>query len=97
MESAFFFSSQIFNIFYPFFQPEQLKQQEQTVERLEKELENHRKHPPEKSSKNLVIQNYNEKESFLCYEVRGFKIIIKQNPFCAIRYRGCPLNFKPST
>lgn len=41
-----------------------------TVERLEMELENHRKQAPDKSSKNLVIQNHHEKESYLLYEVR---------------------------
>lgn len=40
------------------------------VEGLEKELDTHRKLIPEKSAKNLVTQNYREKEAYLCYEVR---------------------------
>jgi hypothetical protein len=53
------------------------------VERLEKELEDHRKHVPDKSAKNLVIQNYKEKEAYLCYEVR---IIICSRAFVALMY-----------
>lgn len=50
-------------------QRDQLTEHELTVERLEKELENHRKQAPDKSSKNLVIQNHHEKETYLSYEV----------------------------
>lgn len=37
--------------------------------RLESELEEHHKSPPERGSKSLVIQNYKEKEVYLNYEV----------------------------
>lgn len=53
-------------------QHEQLRDTEERVIRLEAELEDHRKTPPERGSKSLVIQNYKEKEAYLIYEVDFF-------------------------
>lgn len=39
------------------------------MQRLESELEIHRKHPPERGAKALIIQNYKEKDAYLHYEV----------------------------
>jgi PH/SEC7 domain-containing protein len=49
---------------------EQLRDHEERVQRLEAELEDHRRHPPERSAKSLNIQNYKEKDVYLHYEVR---------------------------
>lgn len=48
---------------------EQLRDHEERVQRLEAELEDHRRHPPERSAKSLNIQNYKEKDVYLHYEV----------------------------
>ena len=48
---------------------EQLRDHEERVQRLEAELEDHRRHPPERSTKSLSIQNYKEKDVYLHYEV----------------------------
>jgi len=48
---------------------EQLRDHEERVQRLEAELEDHRRHPPERSAKSLSIQNYKEKDVYLHYEV----------------------------
>lgn len=37
--------------------------------RLEAELGEHRKQPPERGAKALVIQNYKEKDAYLNFEV----------------------------
>jgi hypothetical protein len=60
-------------------QREQLRDHEERVLRLEAELEEHRKSPPEKGSKSLVVQNYKEKEAYLNFEVRGACCL---SPFC---------------
>lgn len=51
---------------------EQLRDHEERVQNLEAELEDHRRHPPERSAKSLNIQNYKEKDVCLHYEVRMF-------------------------
>jgi hypothetical protein len=48
---------------------EQLRDHDDRVQRLEAELEDHRRHPPERSAKSLSIQNYKEKDVYLHYEV----------------------------
>lgn len=53
-------------------QKDQLKEHERMVEELGNELETHRKHVPDKSAKNIVMQNYKEKEAYLVYEVSDF-------------------------
>jgi PH/SEC7 domain-containing protein len=52
---------------------EQLRDHEERVLRLEAELEEHRKSPPEKGSKSLVVQNYKEKEAYLNFEVKRYR------------------------
>lgn len=37
--------------------------------RLESELEEHRRSPPERNAKSLVVQNYKEREVYLNFEV----------------------------
>ena len=39
------------------------------VQRLEAELDTHRRHIPERGAKSLTIQNYKEKDAYLHYEV----------------------------
>jgi PH and SEC7 domain-containing protein len=39
------------------------------VARLESELDDHRKHAPERGAKALTMQNHKEKDAFLQYEV----------------------------
>lgn len=58
-------------------QREQLRDHEERVMRLEAELSEHRKQPPERGAKALNIQNYKEKDAYLNFEVstqRGFLI-----------------------
>ncbi|RZF35346.1 hypothetical protein LSTR_LSTR013403 [Laodelphax striatellus] len=52
---------------------EQLRDHEDRVQRLESELEIHRKHPLERGAKALVIQNYKEKDAYLHYELKRYK------------------------
>ncbi|XP_063907205.1 PH and SEC7 domain-containing protein-like isoform X5 [Zophobas morio] len=52
---------------------EQLRDHEERVLRLEAELEEHRKSPPDKGSKSLVVQNYKEKEAYLTFEVKRYR------------------------
>ncbi|XP_069680637.1 PH and SEC7 domain-containing protein isoform X3 [Periplaneta americana] len=52
---------------------EQLRDHEERVQRLEAELEDHRRHPPERSAKSLNIQNYKEKDVYLHYELKRYK------------------------
>ncbi|XP_075215974.1 exchange factor for Arf 6 isoform X3 [Lycorma delicatula] len=52
---------------------EQLRDHEERVQRLESELDVHRKHPPERGAKALVIQNYKEKDAYLHYELKRYK------------------------
>lgn len=40
--------------------------------RLENELDDHHKFPPERGAKSLIIQNFKEKENYLNYEVSFF-------------------------
>lgn len=51
------------------FQREQLRDHEERVMRLEAELNEHRKQPPERGAKALVVQNYKEKDAYLNFEV----------------------------
>ncbi|CAG2058851.1 unnamed protein product, partial [Timema podura] len=48
---------------------DQLRDHEDRVQRLEAELDDHRRHPPDKNTKSLSIQNYKEKDAYLHYEV----------------------------
>ncbi|XP_031333288.1 uncharacterized protein LOC116163485 isoform X6 [Photinus pyralis] len=52
---------------------EQLHDHEERVMRLENELDEHQKNPPERGSKSLVVQNYKEKELYLNYELKRYK------------------------
>jgi len=52
---------------------EQLRDHEERVQRLEAELEDHRRHPPERSAKSLSIQNYKEKDVYLHFELKRYK------------------------
>ncbi|XP_063217920.1 PH and SEC7 domain-containing protein isoform X6 [Bacillus rossius redtenbacheri] len=52
---------------------EQLRDHEERVQRLETELEDHRKHPPERNAKSLAVQNYKEKDAFLHFELKRYK------------------------
>lgn len=53
-------------------QRDQLADHEERVTRLENELEEHQKMPPERGSKSLTIQNYKEREVYLSYEVSTY-------------------------
>ncbi|XP_076241756.1 exchange factor for Arf 6 isoform X2 [Calliopsis andreniformis] len=52
---------------------EQLRDHEERVSRLEAELEEHRRHPPERGAKALAVQNYKEKDAYLHYELKRYK------------------------
>lgn len=39
------------------------------MSKLETELEEHRRHPPERGAKALTVQNYKEKDAYLHHEV----------------------------
>ncbi|XP_015127362.1 PH and SEC7 domain-containing protein 2 isoform X2 [Diachasma alloeum] len=52
---------------------EQLRDHEERVNRLEAELEEHRRHPPERGAKALTVQNYKEKDTYLHYELKRYK------------------------
>ncbi|XP_046616044.1 PH and SEC7 domain-containing protein isoform X2 [Neodiprion virginianus] len=52
---------------------EQLRDHEEIVSRLEAELDEHRRHPPERNSKALTVQNYKEKDVYLHYELKRYK------------------------
>lgn len=65
-------------------QREQLADHEDRVQKLELALEEHRKNPPERSAKSLVVQNYKEKDAYLQYEVwcrhRGWSLRARCDP-----------------
>lgn len=67
--------------FVCFIQREQLRDHENMVQRLETELEQHKKHPPERGAKQLVQHNFKEKDNYLRYEVntriKGLKLKFK--------------------
>ncbi|XP_065222830.1 PH and SEC7 domain-containing protein isoform X2 [Planococcus citri] len=69
---------------------EQLVQHEQTLERLEREYESHRKQAPEKSAKNLVIQNHKEKEAYLLHEIKRYRTYVS-----LLRSRIAPQTVQP--
>ncbi|XP_066261858.1 PH and SEC7 domain-containing protein isoform X2 [Euwallacea similis] len=52
---------------------EQLEDHEERVVRLETTLEDHRKNPPDKGAKSLVVQNYKEKEAYLVFEIKRYR------------------------
>ncbi|XP_043288954.1 PH and SEC7 domain-containing protein isoform X6 [Venturia canescens] len=52
---------------------EQLRDHEERVNRLEAELDEHRRHPPERGAKALTVQNYKEKDAYLHYELKRYK------------------------
>lgn len=51
-----------------FWQREQLREHEDTLRQLEVELDVHKKKPPERGTKSIVLQFYKEKESHLLEE-----------------------------
>uniref|UniRef100_A0A023F2W0 Putative guanine nucleotide exchange factor efa6 n=2 Tax=Triatoma infestans TaxID=30076 RepID=A0A023F2W0_TRIIF len=55
---------------------EQLRDHETMVQRLEVELESHRKHPPERGAKQLVLYNFREKDNYLQYELKRYKLYV---------------------
>ncbi|OAD61639.1 PH and SEC7 domain-containing protein 3 [Eufriesea mexicana] len=52
---------------------EQLRDHEERVNKLEAELEEHRRHPPERGAKALTVQNYKEKDAYLHHELKRYK------------------------
>ncbi|XP_046393713.1 PH and SEC7 domain-containing protein-like [Ischnura elegans] len=52
---------------------EQLRDHEDRVQRLEAELDEHRRHPPDRGAKSLSVQNYREKDAFLHFELKRYK------------------------
>ncbi|KAF8795799.1 PH and SEC7 domain-containing protein like [Argiope bruennichi] len=52
---------------------EQLLELESRVLKLEKELEEHLSHPPDKSAKSRVVNEYVEKENYLQYELKRYR------------------------
>ncbi|XP_014203854.2 uncharacterized protein LOC106636094 [Copidosoma floridanum] len=52
---------------------EQLRDHEDRVNKLEIELDEHRRHPPERGAKALAIQNYKEKDAYLHFELKRYK------------------------
>ncbi|XP_059468514.1 PH and SEC7 domain-containing protein isoform X2 [Neocloeon triangulifer] len=52
---------------------EQLRDHEERVALLENELDEHRRHVPERGAKSLSIQNHREKDAFLQYELKRYK------------------------
>ncbi|KZC14997.1 PH and SEC7 domain-containing protein 3 [Dufourea novaeangliae] len=52
---------------------EQLRDHEDRVNKLEAELEEHRRHPPERGAKALTVQNYKEKDAYLHHELKRYK------------------------
>lgn len=51
-----------------------MRDQEEKVNQLEAELEEHRRHPPERGAKALSIQNYKEKDVYLHHELKRYKL-----------------------
>ncbi|XP_034937537.1 PH and SEC7 domain-containing protein isoform X2 [Chelonus insularis] len=52
---------------------EQLRDHEERVKRLETELDEHRRHQPERGAKALTVQNYKEKDTYLHHELKRYK------------------------
>ncbi|KAK2588283.1 hypothetical protein KPH14_004304 [Odynerus spinipes] len=52
---------------------EQLRDHDERVSRLEAELDEHKRHPPERGAKALAVQNYKEKNAYLCHELKRYK------------------------
>uniref|UniRef100_A0ABD2WS20 SEC7 domain-containing protein n=1 Tax=Trichogramma kaykai TaxID=54128 RepID=A0ABD2WS20_9HYME len=52
---------------------EQLRDHEDRVCKLEADLDEHRRHPPEKGAKSQIIQNYKEKDAYLHHELKRYK------------------------
>ena len=63
---------------------EQLRDHEERVQSLEGELEDHRRHPPDRSAKSLNIQNYKEKDAYLHYEVNSLHSLQSYGMFVEI-------------
>ncbi|XP_015366414.1 PREDICTED: PH and SEC7 domain-containing protein 2 [Diuraphis noxia] len=55
---------------------EQLREHEDTLRQLEVELDNHKKKPPERGTKNITLQFYKEKESHLMEEYKRYKTYV---------------------
>ncbi|XP_074647866.1 uncharacterized protein LOC141903581 isoform X2 [Tubulanus polymorphus] len=54
--------------------PEQLTHHEQKVIEIENDLKEHQLYPPSKSDKQRIIEDYEEREKFLEYELKRFKM-----------------------
>ncbi|XP_049836509.1 PH and SEC7 domain-containing protein isoform X5 [Schistocerca gregaria] len=52
---------------------EQLRDHEERVQRLESQLEEHRRNPPDRSARGLVLHNYREKDAYLHHELKRYK------------------------
>ncbi|GIY66317.1 PH and SEC7 domain-containing protein 3 [Caerostris darwini] len=52
---------------------EQLLELESRVMKLEKEIEEHLSHPPDRSAKSRVVNEYVEKENYLQYELKRYR------------------------
>ncbi|XP_014277707.1 PH and SEC7 domain-containing protein isoform X1 [Halyomorpha halys] len=52
---------------------EQLRDHDAMVQKLESELETHRRHPPERGAKQLALYNFREKDNYLQYEIKKYK------------------------
>ncbi|XP_054713605.1 PH and SEC7 domain-containing protein-like [Uloborus diversus] len=55
---------------------EQLLELESKVMKLEKEIEEHISHPPDRSAKSRVVHEFVEKENFLQYELKRYRTYI---------------------
>lgn len=55
---------------------EQLLELESKVMKLEKEIEEHTSHPPDRSAKSRIIHEFTEKENFLQYELKRYRTYI---------------------
>lgn len=62
-----------------------MRDHEERVARLENELDDHRKHVPERGAKALTVQNHKEKDAFLQFEVHFFinwETLLLDKTFC---------------
>ncbi|XP_068228217.1 PH and SEC7 domain-containing protein-like isoform X1 [Palaemon carinicauda] len=55
---------------------EQLEDHTERLAQLERELEDHKAHPPEKNSKIASASNYREKESYLTSEIKRYRTYV---------------------
>lgn len=65
------------------------------MNRLEAELDEHRRHPPERGAKALTVQNYKEKDAYLHHEVNQSRSNCEgtqKNFFSSFSFLGCKSN-----